>query len=147
MVKEDFKNFTKDEIVNIFVDFVNFMKTDVEKYHESSINKNVEDDFISEYYGIYSAALMTKVNYINNLIIYENNKKSEKINGEKPKFTLNAKEFSNLTNCLSDLNNCLWDGRVHFMEGTQHQEREWHDKWHTAFDEAMSILNKNNEKK
>jgi hypothetical protein len=70
MSKEDFKNFTNEEILNLLVDVVNKMESDGNRYMEY-YNASRDKDFDIDKYT-YAAGLLTRVNYIKNKIYFKN---------------------------------------------------------------------------
>lgn len=66
--KEDFKNYTKDELVEMFVDLINEMeKTGYEYWNKFDQNKNDIEFFT------YGGALLTRVNRIKAIVKCKNN--------------------------------------------------------------------------
>jgi hypothetical protein len=66
MNKEDFKNFTNEEILNLLVDIVNQMESKGKwamEYYNASQDKNFDMDKYT-----YAAGLLTQVNYVKNKI-------------------------------------------------------------------------------
>ena len=75
MSKEDFKNFTNDDILNLLVDITNRMESTGNRYMEY-YNKSEDKDFdISKY--TYAAGLLTQVNYIKAKVGLKNEQKNE----------------------------------------------------------------------
>ena len=70
MNREDFKNFTNDEILNLLVDVVNQMESNGNRYMEYYNGSNDKDSDIGKY--TYAAGLLTQVNYVKIMILSKN---------------------------------------------------------------------------
>ena len=68
--KEDFKNFTNEEILNLLVDVVNRMESNGNHYMKY-YNESQDKDFDIDKYT-YAAGLLTQVNYVKNKINFKN---------------------------------------------------------------------------
>ena len=71
MNKEDLENFTKAEVVDILVDLVNGMGSKGNYWLKKFDDGGRE---VFEHYA-YGTALVTKVNYVKNLVDFKNNEK------------------------------------------------------------------------
>lgn len=67
MKKEELKNFTRDGLEEMFVDLINKMETDGNRY----MNEYAKDREKLEYYS-YGGALLTKVNFIKGKVWQKN---------------------------------------------------------------------------
>jgi len=67
MVKEDLKNFTKDELEDIFVDLINDMETNGNRYMDDYKKDNDRLEFYT-----YGAGLLTRVNFIKAKVLLKN---------------------------------------------------------------------------
>lgn len=77
MSKEDFKNFTNEEILNLLVDIVNQMESKSKwamEYYNASQDKNFDMDKYT-----YASGLLTQVNYVKNKIKQAEIKTIEKV--------------------------------------------------------------------
>jgi len=70
MNKEDFKNFTSEEILNLLVDVVNKMESNGNRYMKY-YNTSQDKDFDIDKYT-YAAGLLTQVNYVKLSINFKN---------------------------------------------------------------------------
>ena len=68
MVKEDLKNFTRDELDDIFVNLINDMENTGYKYMEEWKKDNDRLEYFT-----YSAAILTRVNQVKAIIYLKNN--------------------------------------------------------------------------
>jgi hypothetical protein len=73
MIKEDLKNFTKDELEDIFIDLINDMETNGNRYMDEYKKDNDRLEFYT-----YGGALLTRVNFIKWKVLLKN---SKQING------------------------------------------------------------------
>jgi hypothetical protein len=70
---EDLENYTKDELIEMFVDLVNDMEKKGNEYLEYYRKSDDKDYDIDKY--IYAAGLLTQVNKIRAMVSMKNNEK------------------------------------------------------------------------